>query len=182
MRRVELVFAVGWAAFWLYWLVAAFSRKKGRVQWSRELRIRAVIAGAVILLIRLGAFRGHGVTTNPWRAGVGLVLFALGLTFAIWARIRIGRNWGTPMTQKDDPELVTTGPYHLVRHPIYSGILVAGVGTAVALNWTWLIAVALAGVYFLYSATVEERYLTEQFPDRYPTYKRSTKMLVPFLL
>src|SRR5262245_64694227 len=105
MRRVELVFAVGWAAFWLYWLVAAFSRKKGRVQWSRELRIRAVIAVAVILLIRLGAFRGHGVTTSPWRAGIGLILFGLGLAFAIWARIRIGRNWGTPMTQKDDPEL-----------------------------------------------------------------------------
>jgi protein-S-isoprenylcysteine O-methyltransferase Ste14 len=85
------------------------------------------------------------------------------------------------MTQKDEPELVTSGPYHVVRHPIYSGILVAGVGTAVALSWRWLTAVALAGVYFLYSATVEERYMTEQFPDSYPAYKRSTKMLVPFV-
>jgi hypothetical protein len=66
------------------------------------------------------------------------------------------------MTQKDEPELVTSGPYHLVRHPIYSGILVASVGTAVALSWLWLIAVALAGVYFVYSAKVEEHYLTEQ--------------------
>ena len=71
---------------------------------------------------------------------------------------------------------------HLVRHPIYSGFLVAGVGTAVALSWVWLIAVALAGVYFAYSATVEERYLTEQFPGTYPQYRRSTKMLVPFIL
>ena len=129
----------------------------------------------------LGGFRGHGLTTDPWRAGIGLVLFALGLGFAIWARVHIGRNWGTPMTQKDEPELVTSGPYHLVRHPIYSGILVAGVGTAVALSWLWLAAVVLAGVYFVYSATVEERYLTEQFPDDYPAYKRSTKMLVPFI-
>jgi protein-S-isoprenylcysteine O-methyltransferase Ste14 len=181
MTAVELVFAVGWAAFWLYWLVAAFSVKRGRVQWSRELRIRAVIVVAVILLIRLGAFRGHGLNTDPWRAGLGLVLFALGLGFAIWARIHIGRNWGTPMTQKDDPELVTSGPYHLVRHPIYSGVLVACVGTAVALSWLWLTAVVLAGVYFLYSATVEERYMAEQFPDNYPVYKRSTKMLVPFI-
>jgi protein-S-isoprenylcysteine O-methyltransferase Ste14 len=59
--------------------------------------------------------------------------------------------------------------------------LIAGIGTAVALSWLWLTAVALAGVYFLYSATVEERYLTEQFPDSYPVYKRSTKLLVPFL-
>jgi protein-S-isoprenylcysteine O-methyltransferase Ste14 len=181
MRAVELVFAVGWGAFWLYWLAAALSMKRGHVPWSRELRIRAVIAVIVIVLIRLGAFRGHGLNTDPLRAGLGLVLFASGLAFAIWARIDIGRNWGTPMSQKDEPELVTSGPYHLVRHPIYSGILVAGLGTAVALSWWWLSAVLLAGVYFVYSATVEERYLTKQFPDNYPAYKRATKMLLPFI-
>jgi len=181
VRAIELVFAVGWAAFWLYWLVAAFSVKRGRVLWSRELRIRAVIVVIVILLIRVRAFRGYALNTDPWRAGLGLVLFAAGLGFAIWARVHIGRNWGRPMTQKDEPELVTSGPYHLVRHPIYSGFLAAGVGTAVALSWTWLIAVVLAGVYFVYSATVEERYLSEQLPDTYPAYKRTTKMLVPFI-
>jgi protein-S-isoprenylcysteine O-methyltransferase Ste14 len=181
MRAAELVFAVGWAVFWLYWLVSAFSVKRGRVAWSRELRIRAVIVVAAILLIRFGPFRGNGLNTDPWRAGLGLVLFALGLGFAIWARLHLGRNWGTPMTRKDEPELVTSGPYRLVRHPIYSGILVAGVGTALALSWLWLTAVVLAGIYFLYSATVEERYMAEQFPDTYPVYKRSTKMLVPFI-
>ncbi len=182
MRVVELVFGVGWAAFWLYWLSAAFSMKRGRVPWSREVRIRALIAVVVIILFRLHAFRGHGVHTDDWRAALGLGLFALGLAFAVWARLHIGRNWGTPMTQKDEPELVTSGPYRLVRHPIYSGILTAGIGTAVGLSWFWLIAVALAGTYFIYGAFVEERYLTEQFPDAYPSYKRETKMLVPFLL
>ena len=181
MRAVELVFAIVWAAFWLYWLVAAFSVKKGRVPWSRELIIRGVIAVVVILLIRVGAFPNHGLNTDPWRAGLGLVLLALGLGFAIWARMHIGRNWGTPMTQKNEPELVMSGPYHLVRHPIYSGILVASVGTAVALSWTWLVAVVLAALYFIYSAFVEERYLTGQFPDAYPAYKHSTRMLVPFV-
>jgi protein-S-isoprenylcysteine O-methyltransferase Ste14 len=181
MRAVEFVFVGGWAAFWLYWLVAAFSMKRGRVPWSRELRIRALIAVVVIILVRAGAFRHRGLNTNPWRAGLGLALFALGLGFAIWARIHIGRNWGSPMTQKDEPELVTSGPYHLVRHPIYSGIVIAGFGTAVALSWMWLIATILAGIYFGYSATVEERYMTEQFPDVYPIYKRSSKMLVPFM-
>jgi protein-S-isoprenylcysteine O-methyltransferase Ste14 len=181
MRTVELVFAVGWAAFWLYWLVAAFSMKRGRVPWSREARIRLLLFVIVVVLVRLGAFRGHGIDTDPWRAAVGLVLFVLGLAFAIWARVHIGRNWGTPMTQKDEPELVTSGPYRWVRHPIYSGIIVAGVGTALALSWFWLIVVALGGIYFVYSATVEERYLTQQFPDAYPAYRRSTKMLVPFV-
>jgi protein-S-isoprenylcysteine O-methyltransferase Ste14 len=181
MKAVEIVFVIVWAAFWLYWLVAAFSMKRGRVPWSRELGIRAVIVVVAILLIRLGAFRNDGLTTGPWEAGLGLALLALGLGFAIWARVHIGRNWGGPMTQKDEPELVTTGPYHLVRHPIYSGILVAGIGTAVALSLMWLIAVVLAAIYFIYSAFVEERYLTEQFPGAYPAYRHSTKMLVPFV-
>ena len=70
----------------------------------------------------------------------------------------------------------------MVRHPIYSGILAAGIGTAVGLSWWWLVPVALAGIYFIYSATVEEAFLTRQFPDSYPAYKRSSKMLVPFIL
>lgn len=181
MRTVELVFAVGWAAFWLYWLVAALSAKRGRVAWSRELRIRVVLVAVAVLLLRLGAFRGHRVNTDPWLAAIGLALFALGLGFAVWARLHIGHNWGTPMTEKAEPELVTSGPYRLVRHPIYSGILVAGLGTAVALSWMWLPVFALAGIYLIYSATVEERYLTEQFPEGYPPYKRATKMLVPFV-
>jgi protein-S-isoprenylcysteine O-methyltransferase Ste14 len=182
MRTVELVLGFGWAAFWIYWLVSAFAMKRGRVDWSRELRIRVVIAALTILLIKLGALRNHGLNSAPWRAGVGLVLFACGLAFAIWARVHIGRNWGSPMSQKNEPELVTSGPYRLVRHPIYSGILVAGIGTAVALSWTWLIAVALAAVYFVYSAVVEEGNLTKQLPDTYPAYKRTTKMLFPFVL
>ena len=65
---------------------------------------------------------------------------------------------------------------------VASGILLGGVATAIGLSWLWLAPVALAGVYFIYSATVEERFLAEQFPDAYPAYKRSTKMLVPFVL
>ncbi len=182
MHIVELVFGVGWAAFWLYWIVAAFSTKRGRIPWSRELRIRAVIIVLVFVLFRTGVFRGHGVHSDPRRAGFGLVLVALGLGFAVWARLHIGRNWGTPMTQKTEPELVTSGPYRLVRHPIYYGIMLGGAATAIALSWLWLVPAALAGIYFIYSATVEERFLAEQFPDAYSAYKRSTKMLVPFVL
>jgi protein-S-isoprenylcysteine O-methyltransferase Ste14 len=184
MHAADLVFAIGWAAFWIYWIVAAVatrSAKRGRISWARELRIRVVLVVLTIVLIRLGAFRDHGLGTDAWRAAAGLVLFAVGLAFSIWARINIGRNWGGPMTQKNDTELVTTGPYRFVRHPIYTGILVAGVGTALALDWSWLIVVALVGVYFVYSAVAEERYLAKQFPDTYPAYKHATKMLVPYI-
>ena len=182
MQAVKLVLAISWAAFWIYWIASAFSMKRGHIPWARELRIRAVILVAVIVLIRVGAFRSNGANTEPWRGGLGLVVLAVGLGLAIWARVQLGNNWGGPMTWKDDPELVTTGPYRLVRHPIYSGILVAGIGTAVSLGWLWLVAVALATVYFVYSATVEERNLTGQFPETYPAYRRSTKMFVPLIL
>jgi protein-S-isoprenylcysteine O-methyltransferase Ste14 len=181
VHAVELTFAIGWAAFWIYWFVAAFSMKRGRPAWSRGIRIRIPILVVVFLLYRVGAFRDERVNTDAWRSGLGLALFAMGLAFAIWARLHIGRNWGTPMSQKQEPELVTSGPYRLVRHPIYSGILVAGIGTAVALSWSWLIPVALSGIYFVYSATVEERYLTQEFPDTYAAYRGSTKMLIPFI-
>lgn len=182
MDAVRVVFAVGWGAFWLYWLIAAFTRKRGHVEWSRQLRIRAVIVLVIVVLVRTGAVRGHEGDAAAWRAPLGLSLFAIGLGLAIWARVHIGPNWGTPMSRKDEPELVTSGPYRFVRHPIYSGILTAGVGTAIGLSWQWLIIVALTGTYFIYSATVEERYLTEQFPDAYPAYRASSKMLVPFVL
>jgi protein-S-isoprenylcysteine O-methyltransferase Ste14 len=86
------------------------------------------------------------------------------------------------MSEKADPELVTTGPYRSVRHPIYTGIILALMGTAVAINWYWLIAVAVPGAYFIYSALAEERYLARRFPDTYPAYKRTTWMLIPFVI
>lgn len=181
MHAAEWAFAIGWTMFVLYWVAAAFSMKRGRVPWGRELGVRAVLAVVTIVLIRSGAFRHHGVTSDPVRIYVGLALFVTGLALAVWARVHIGRNWGTPMSQKQDLELVTTGPYRSIRHPIYTGILLAGAGTAVGLNWIWLIALALAGTYFVYSATVEERNLIARLPDTYPAYRSSTKMLLPFV-
>ena len=145
VRAVEVVFIVGWVAFWIYWIAAAFSTKRGHISWGREAGIRVVLVVLIVVFARVGAFRHHGANTTAWRAALGLMLFAVGLCFAVWARRHIGRNWGSPMSRKDDPDLVTSGPYRRVRHPIYSGILTAGIGTAVALSWVWLIAVVLAG-------------------------------------
>ena len=86
-----------------------------------------------------------------------------------------------PMTQKIDPELVTTGPYRTIRHPIYTGIILAMIGTAIAVSLYAFIPVVVLGAYFIHSARTEERYLAGQFPDTYLPYQRSTKMLIPFL-
>jgi len=86
------------------------------------------------------------------------------------------------MTQKQDPELVTSGPYRYVRHPIYSGILLATLGSAVASSIFWLTIFAISGIYFVYSAVIEEKLMVKQFPKTYPLYKTKTKMLIPFIL
>jgi protein-S-isoprenylcysteine O-methyltransferase Ste14 len=155
--------------------------KPGNLGWGRSAGVRVAILVVVPTLACLRVFRGHAPIDNPWLQRIGLALFVAGLAFAIWARVYIGRNWGSPMSQKADPELVTSSPYRRIRHPIYSGIILAMIGTAVALSPFWLVPVAILGGYFVYSATREERYMTERFPDTYPAYKRSTKMLIPFL-
>lgn len=182
MSGVEIAVIMAWLLFWLYWLASAFSRKRAKVAWTRELVIRIVLGGVVAFLAQVGALQGHEVRHGPWQIIVGLALLLLGQGFAIWARVNIGQDWGSPMSTKEDPDLVTSGPYALVRHPIYSGIVLALVGTATALNWTWLYAAGLVAIYFTYSASVEERYLTRCFPESYPSYKRMTKRFIPLVL
>ena len=83
--------------------------------------------------------------------------------------------------RKTDTELVTRGPYSVIRHPIYSGILLMMVGTAVGITPGWWLLAAAAGFYFFYSARAEERYMAERFPETYPPYMARTRMLVPYL-
>jgi protein-S-isoprenylcysteine O-methyltransferase Ste14 len=96
--------------------------------------------------------------------------------------VYLGRNWGMPMSQRADPELVTTGPYARIRHPIYSGVIIGTVGTEIAVSPYWLNAVAILGAYFLFSAMIEERTMARLFPAAYPPYKGTTKMLIPYIL
>jgi protein-S-isoprenylcysteine O-methyltransferase Ste14 len=180
VHAVDLIIGIGWAAFWIYWLSAAVGVKSGQTHWRQFSGVRLVIAIVVIALTRVPAFRGHD-TRDAVLGGIGVAIFVIGLALAVWARIHLGRNWGSPMTEKNDPELITTGPYRWVRNPIYSGLILAGFGSAIAVSPQWLVVVAIVGGYFVYSAFVEQRFLEKRFPEAYPSYKRSTKMLIPFV-
>ena len=194
MRAAPSVIGALWATFILYWLVGAlFNKKASRsTPWSGGWWVRLAIvvgvivvvhlhrhavAGAVLSIRRSGRFRS-GIA-EQW-LGVGLCL--VGFAFAFWARAHLGRNWGMPMSLRQGHELVTSGPYAYVRHPIYSGIMLAMIGAAVALSILLLALIVLYLAYFLYSARTEEKMMLAQFPDTYPAYRRRTKMLLPFLL
>jgi protein-S-isoprenylcysteine O-methyltransferase Ste14 len=176
---LSTVILIIWGVFWLCWLLAAFTAKRS----TRRGGVRPPGLVVLVTFLLLRAFRTGTLSVHsPVLEGVGVVLFAAGLGVAVSARIYLGRNWGMPMTQKDQPELVTSGPYRFVRHPIYSGILLAILGTALATNLYWLIALVVLGAYFAYSATVEERNLANDFPAAYSSYRARTKLLIPFVL
>lgn len=180
MHAIDIAIGVGWLVFWVGWLVAAVGVKSGRAQWRPYAGSRVVVIVAIILLARVHAFRGHD-THDAWLEGIGLAAFVLGLALAVWARVYLGRNWGTPMSQKDSPELVTTGPYRWIRNPIYSGLILAGIGSAVAISPEWFVVVVVVGGFFVYSAFKEQEYMSAQFPHTYPAYRNSTKMLIPYV-
>ncbi|HEY2137281.1 MAG TPA: isoprenylcysteine carboxylmethyltransferase family protein [Xanthobacteraceae bacterium] len=182
---------VFWLVFVAVWAVSAVGVKRtagGAWVWWREIGVRVGILALVLLALRMSVFRHavrsarlYAVNTSPLLGLVGVVLCALGIGCAIAARVHLGRNWGMPMSRKEDPELVTSGPYAYVRHPIYSGILFALLGSAVAQSLFWLLPLVVCVGYFIYSAWREEKLMSEQFPDSYPAYARRTKMLLPFV-
>lgn len=181
MHTVDVVILLIWLVFWIYWLTAAVTTKATQTWSRRALGVRLVILLLIVASFRSGLLKGASAVRNPWLQGFGLAVFLSGLALAVWARIYLGRNWGTPMSEKVDPELVTTGPYRFVRHPIYTGIIVGMIGTTMAVTVYWAVGVVLVGGYFIYSATVEEHNMARLFPDAYPEYKRRTKMLIPFV-
>jgi protein-S-isoprenylcysteine O-methyltransferase Ste14 len=180
MHTLKLAIGPAWIVFWIYWLVSAANSKESvSGGWRTRLAGVSVVAVFVIAdVLRGGSLAVHSLTLGV----IGALLFASGIALAVWARLNLGRNWGMPTSQRADPDLVTSGPYRFVRHPIYSGLLIAMLGTALVDNLLGLIVVAVLVGYFYYCGTVEERNLTATFPKAYPEYRNRTKMLIPFLL
>jgi len=182
-----------WVAFVVLWVVLAQLNKKASAGASRRSGwwVRLAIFIGVIMVV---SFRGHGVAAalvaisrsfpiHPGIAGqwLGVGLVVIGFAFAVWARGYLGRNWGMPMSLRQGHELVTSGPYAYVRHPIYAGIMLAMVGAALVEGLAWLALFALYFAYFLFSARTEEKMMLAQFPEAYPAYRRRTRMLFPFV-
>ena len=190
MTIVHWIIGAFWLVFLAYWAIAAVGVKRNikATPWWKYAALRLAIAALIIAAVSMPAVRralrlapvhlGH----DPLLGAIGALLVALGVGLAIFARIYIGRNWGTPMSRKQDPELVTGGPYALIRHPIYSGIILATVGTMIGLSFVWVLPLVVLIPYFIYCARREEEFMCQQFGEAYRAYMRRTRMLVPFLL
>jgi protein-S-isoprenylcysteine O-methyltransferase Ste14 len=179
------------AALWIIWMIGwiAAARHVKRTRWREPPGTRALHAIPLVLcaaLLMAPPWMTPVLTARFAPAGLALALFsaaivALGLGFAGWARWHIGRNWSGWVTLKDDHALVCTGPYRVVRHPIYTGILLALAGTALALGeWRGVLAVALATLGFVLKLRIEEARMRETFLE-YERYRRRVAALIPFV-
>ena len=187
-----------WAVFLLVWGVTAFSVKRDvrghgfASVWSSAWPLRLLLALALIAAAlktgadarnRPGFFAGRAALFRPspalgWTAAA---LVVIGIAFAIWARVVLGRNWSPRPSVKEEHELVTNGPYEYVRHPIYTGMLLAAFGTALTGSWFAIGVFIVASALFLSRIPREEKIMLNLFPNAYPAYQAETKRLIPLV-
>ncbi|MGA9796710.1 MAG: isoprenylcysteine carboxylmethyltransferase family protein [Rhizomicrobium sp.] len=188
-----------WDIWIVTWIVAALwtNRTIGRPGFGRELLYRILALAGFYLLLIPAIYLRHGeiqvrpmggiLGTHLWMAPLAVnwamvVVAALGFAFAWWARIHLGRLWSGRITRKEGHRVVDTGAYALVRHPIYTGIITAGLATMVVLgNLHAVIGAGLLIVAYWMKARIEEDFLREQLgPSDYDAYRARVAMLIPF--
>ena len=175
-----------WIVFCVYWLWAARNQKRAEKRepvLARLLHV-AYTAGGFFLLYtndpRFGTLNRRFLPDQGWVAMTGALLTVAGAGFAIWARHHIGRNWSGEVTIRRDHELIRTGPYAHIRHPIYTGLIVAVAGTAIAIGeYRALLALTLILIGFTVKAKREESMLEHQFGPSFAEHRRHTGFFLP---
>lgn len=184
-RAIDVVGPM-WIAIFIIWAISGLSVKRtvgSHSDAQARILVWIVILGWLLLFsptFRPGFLRERFVPFGPEAAYTGFVLTAAGLGFALWARFTIGQNWGRLITVQEGHKLVRTGPYAIVRHPIYSGFMLATFGTAIAFGEVaGLVSTALVVLGWGYKSRLEERYMIQQFGAEYEQYLRKVKALIP---
>jgi protein-S-isoprenylcysteine O-methyltransferase len=178
-----------WIGFGSFWLLAAFVQKRNARRQSlgsRLLQMSVVLLVLVPFFVadrRAGLLSRHFYRDSPAIQYFGVLLLSLGCGFAIWARFILGRNWSGIVTVKENHTLITRGPYAWARHPIYSGILLALLGTAIAVGTIMnLLEVPLAAFALWLKLRTEEQFMLETFGAQYAAYRQRVKALIPHLI
>jgi protein-S-isoprenylcysteine O-methyltransferase Ste14 len=180
------VIGYSWDAVGVVWLIGyAFTKRTVRTQpiGTRLFHIALLLLGAFMLgssWFRYGWLKVRFIPPLESLPMVGMVMTVVGCAFAIWARVTLGANWSARATVKAGHELVTSGPYALARHPIYTGLITAIAGSAlVGGEWRCVLGVAIIVFAFLVKMSQEERLMAQTFPDAYPAYRQRVKALIP---
>ena len=183
------IIRVCWIIFVVVWLRAAASTKRPVYRESSGERERYwfLLVIAYLLMFKSSSlpspFDWLAIPHTESSAWIGAFLCVIGLLFAIWARVILGRNWSGVITVKEGHELIELGPYRIVRHPIYTGILAMFAGTAIAIGYFGgVLGLLLLFVSFWVKLRSEEDLMLKQFPEKYSAYQHRVKRIIPFLL
>ena len=179
----QLIFAC-WIVFVVVWIRTAPTKRqlvnRGLRWWNIVPSASAVLLWVVLQFDVTNAF---AFPRTRVLAVVADVLAGAGLVVLIWARQKLGSSWSATVALREDHTLVDTGPYAYVRHPIYSGVLLLCVGTALwVANWLAMVVLVVVVVSLCFKARSEEALLSKHFPEDYPKYRLRTKMLIPGVL
>jgi protein-S-isoprenylcysteine O-methyltransferase len=188
MEQLRQVAGFLWMALVLVWLVSALRTKRTiqRQSSASQLLYTAILVVGVYLIFA----KGTGI---PWLdrqlvlvsipiALVGLVTVLMGVVFSIWARVMLGGNWSNSVTVKEDHTLVRRGPYRIVRHPIYSGILLGMIGSALQRGEIRsFVGIVICGLSFWLKTRAEEQFMVQRFGEEYLQYCHQVKALAPFI-
>jgi protein-S-isoprenylcysteine O-methyltransferase Ste14 len=175
-----------WLSFFALWMLAAFGTKRAseRVDWARRLYygIPAALGFYFMFSLRIDVpwLQYRFIPRTPMIGTVAVAITVAGMAFAVWARVYLGRNWSSAPTIKEHHQLIRGGPYRFVRHPIYTGILLAMVGTFLA-NGKARGALAVVLVWFAWTvkSRMEEEFMVRTFGAEYEEYRRTTGALIP---
>lgn len=183
------LFAAMWLGYMAYWWAMSTDVKateRSESAASRLARLVSMVCAAALLLlpsVPLPFLHERFLPLGGVWFWSGAAITAGGLLFSIWARRHLGRNWSQAVTLKEGHELITSGPYAVVRHPIYTGLLLGFVGSAVARGeWRGLIAVALVFGALWHKLRLEEKWMRAQFGEPYEAYARRVAALVPYVI
>jgi protein-S-isoprenylcysteine O-methyltransferase Ste14 len=175
-----------WWLFALYWLVSALKRKKTKQRESIAHRLAYILPliGAFWVLynprFHLEGLATYFVPHTPEVQWAGVAVMAVGLGFACWARVHLGTNWSGTVTLKEGHELIRTGPYRNIRHPIYTGILIGFFGWAIVGGQVrGLIGMAVVWLSFFIKARREEKFLAQEFGPKFEEHTQHTGMFLP---
>jgi len=180
-----------WTIFWIVWLLAAFASKRSvqrQSYGSRALQSLLIFIGVIFIFDFWSSFRSGWLTARiipetPFWALFGAALTIAGVLLCFWARAILGRNWSGTVTIKQNHELILRGPYSFVRHPIYTGLLAGMLGTAIVFGLArCFVGVLIIGVSLWIKSQIEERFMVQQFGEKYLQYRRQVRALIPYIL
>lgn len=186
MISTQTILGWMWAALGVYWLVGAVGTKRTEVNEAPASRIPRLLLLCLMFAIlltdrfRVGGLGRRFIPADAWAPWTGIAITAGGLTLAIWARRHLGEYWSDKVALKVDHQLIRSGPYAVLRHPIYSGVLLGIAGSALAIGeWRGVLVFVVMAANYCLKASREDRILSGKFGDTFDEHRRQAGFLLP---